>query len=193
MKEFLFADISLTLCSQDFIISSPTLDQRQPLAKDHLFPDSHSASNSSFLIGLPFSNRQVKDSLVGCTPTIPQDPSPPTLILQTPHPFNLHHTAHHSHLGQFPKNPQPSCHYPPALNSRGLHFFRRRSHAPHKPHWPQHTVQNRHLHATGRHCGITTLVWAHFSLHRHDWTEPEANPTPSQNPRELHIKKRISL
>ncbi|XP_056588439.1 IQ motif and Sec7 domain ArfGEF 1a isoform X4 [Triplophysa dalaica] len=149
---------SLDSNMEDFIISCPTLDQRQPLAKDHLFPDTHSASNSSFLIGSPFSNRQAKDSVVGCTPTIPREPSPPILIFQTPHPFNLHHTAHHSHLGHFPKNPQPSCHYPPALNSRGLHLFRRRSHAPHNPHWPQHTVQNRHLHATSRHCGITMLV-----------------------------------
>ncbi|XP_057212997.1 IQ motif and SEC7 domain-containing protein 1-like [Triplophysa rosa] len=151
---------SLDSNMEDFIISSPPLDHREPLAEDHLFPDTPSTSNSSFLIGSPFSNRQVKDSLMGCTPMLPRDPSPPTLIFQTPHPFNLHHTAqpsaHRSHLGQIPQNHPPSCHYPPALNSRGLRLFR--SHTPHNPRWPQHTVQNRHLHATGRHCGITTLV-----------------------------------
>lgn len=191
----MFADVSLILCSQDFIISSPPLDQIKPLAQNHLFSDTHSAPNSYFLIGSPFSSRQVKDSLVGCPPPLPRDPSHPTLIFQTPHPFNLHHTAqpsaHRSHLGQFPQKPPPSCHYPPALNSRGMRLFRRRSRAPHNTHWPQHTVQHRHLHANGRHCGISTLVWAQLSLNRHDGLNWARSPPNSQlKPRgATHLQK----
>lgn len=143
---------STSLSSQDSIFSGPPLSQREPSFREHLFPDRHGAPNSSSsLLGLLSGSTRVKRSVMGCPPPLPPHP---TLILHTPHPFNLHHTAqphaHHSQQCRFPQKPPP-CH-PLARGQRGRYLFRQLSQA------LRSNLQHTDQHMISKRCAVSTLV-----------------------------------
>ncbi len=154
---------------QGSIISSPHIRHRATSSRD--CPSrQQSIPNSSSLLGSLFGTKR------GKSPSLPPQPSHPTLISHIPHPTNLHHTARegvtetqaqmHPHHAQFcqMQNPPPYHHHhhyhppahiqhpshqyhpPPGTSSSHSHSHSPHGHGPHPSH-PSHSQHAPHHHS----------------------------------------------
>ncbi|XP_030633127.1 IQ motif and SEC7 domain-containing protein 1 isoform X2 [Chanos chanos] len=166
------------------IISSPHMRRRATSSRDCPSRGQQSIPNSSSLLGSLFGTKR------GKSPSLPPQPSHPTLISHTPHPSNLHHTARegvtvtetqaqmHSHHGQFchiQQNPPPYHHH---------HHFHPPAHVQHPPHQYHPPSSSSHPHSHAQHGHGPHPSHPPHSSHsqhapHHHGQPPPAAPAPS--------------
>ncbi|XP_026117047.1 IQ motif and SEC7 domain-containing protein 1-like isoform X2 [Carassius auratus] len=169
------------------IISSPHIRRRATSSRD--CPSrQQSIPNSSSLLGSLFGTKR------GKSPSLPPQPSHPTLISHTPHPTNLHHTARdgvtvtetqaqmHPHHAQFChlQNPPPYHHH---------HHYHPPAHIQHPPHQyhPPPGPSSSHSLSHGPHSHVPHPSHPSLSQHApHHHSQPPAPPPVASSTKPKH-------
>ncbi|XP_059385569.1 IQ motif and SEC7 domain-containing protein 1-like isoform X2 [Carassius carassius] len=169
------------------IISSPHIRRRATSSRD--CPSrQQSIPNSSSLLGSLFGTKR------GKSPSLPPQPSHPTLISHTPHPTNLHHTARdgvtvtetqaqmHPHHAQFChlQNPPPYHHH---------HHYHPPAHIQHPPHQyhPPPVPSSSHSLSHGPHSHVPHPSHPSHSQHApHHHSQPPAPPPVASSTKPKH-------